>query len=265
MTTVTACTSEHAEEWDAFVARHPRATFYHRWGWKEINQRQFGHETSYLAARSDGRIVGILPLVCVKTVLFGTIACTMPFVNYGGPASDDPATDRLLVDEAIAQARRWEADYLELRTRHLLDGDLAVSHHKVSMTVELPADPDVLWNRFKTGHRQEIRRAAKNGLTARFGPDLLDAFYEVVAESWHELGTPFYRKAYFAHVLEAFPDHVRVCVLFDRAGRPAAAAMDGLHRETVEGMWLGIRPAYRTMLAGYGLYWELIKHACCGG
>lgn len=262
MPIVTRCTSDHAEEWDAFVARVPSATFYHRWSWKTLNERQLGHDTAYLAGRVDGRMTGVLPMVCVDTWLFGTIACTMPFVNYGGPASDDADTDRALVEAAIAQARAWRADYLELRTRHPLGGDLAVSQHKVSLTLELASDAEVLWNRFKTGHRQEIRRAAKNGLSARFGPELLDAFYSVVAESWHELGTPFYRKRYFEDVLHTFGDDIRICVLFDRAGRPAAAAMDGLHRDTVEGMWLGIRPQYRKQLAGYALYWELIKDAC---
>jgi len=31
---------------------------------------------------------------------------------------------------------------------------------------------------------------------------------------------------------------------------------------TIEGMWLGVRANYRNKLAGYILYWELIKHAC---
>jgi lipid II:glycine glycyltransferase (peptidoglycan interpeptide bridge formation enzyme) len=30
----------------------------------------------------------------------------------------------------------------------------------------------------------------------------------------------------------------------------------------VEGMWMGTRAKYRSQLAGYVLYWELIKHAC---
>ena len=43
------------------------------------------------------------------------------------------------------------------------------------MTLDLAADPEVLWKNFKTGHRQDIRRGYKNGLTARFGgAELLD-------------------------------------------------------------------------------------------
>ena len=43
-----------------------------------------GHESCYLAAFNQDRIVGVFPLVHVKSRLFGNIACSLPFVNYGG-------------------------------------------------------------------------------------------------------------------------------------------------------------------------------------
>jgi Acetyltransferase (GNAT) domain len=54
-------------------------------------------------------------------------------------------------------------------------------------------------------------------------------------------------------------------VVYDETALPAAAAFDGMHGDTVEGMWLGMLSQYKRKLVGYVLYWELIKHACENG
>lgn len=259
------CEDAQGRDWNEFVAASDRGSFYHRFEWKAINERYFGHQTAYLGALDQERLVGVLPFVQVKSRLFGNIACSMPFVNYGGPCTADAAIERHLLQEATAVVERWGVKYLEIRSRLPLQTDLPTSSHKVSLTVDLDKDPEVLFKAFKTGHRQDIRRAYKNGLTARFGrAELLDDFYRVVAESWHELGTPFYKKDYFQTILDAFPGAIRICVVY-AGDQPAAAAFDGLHGSTIEGMWLGIRQSYRRLLAGYALYWELIKDACEAG
>ena len=65
--------------------------------------------------------------------------------------------------------------------------------HKVSMTLELEADPDQLWNKFASEARTNIRRVYKDGLTVTAGGrELLPAFYSVMERSWRDLGTPLY-------------------------------------------------------------------------
>ena len=259
---VVDCDDTRRVEWDRFVESAPGAAFYHRYAWRDINRAELGHRSFYLAAVDGRRIVGILPVVQVKSRLFGNIGCSMPFVNFGGPCGESVDAEQALIQAAGRLVEQERLDYLEMRNPRRIDGDLPTSEHKVSMTLDLDRDPDVLWRGFKTGHRQDIRKGYKHGLVARHGgADLLDAFYEVLSESWHQLGTPFYRKSYFSSILRTFPTNCRICVVF--AGEvPAAAAFDGLHGDTVEGMWLGSRATYRSQMAGYVLYWELIKNAC---
>ena len=53
----------------------------------------FGHDCLYLAARDHaGRIEGVLPLVRVKSRIFGHFLVSMPFLNYGGPVGSPRAT-----------------------------------------------------------------------------------------------------------------------------------------------------------------------------
>ena len=263
--TIVHCDASRAADWDRFIDATPGGSFYHRFAWKGINETEFGHQSAYLAAMDGDRITGVLPLVRVDTRLFGNLACSLPFVNYGGPVTTDPDVERALFDEASRVVADWGSKYLEVRARRPLAVSLPTSSHKVSLTVALDADPEVLFKRFKTGHRQEIRRAYKHGLTAtQGGAELLDPFYDVLTDSWRALGSPLYAKRYFKAILDAFPSQVRICVVHAH-GEPAGAAFDGLHNDTVEGMWLGLRPQYRRFLVGYVLYWELIQDACRRG
>ena len=198
----------------------------------------------------------------MTSLLFGNIACSLPFLNYGGPCASNQAAEEALLGEAERVADEWRLDYLEIRSMKDLGSRFPSAQHKVAMTVEPDPDPDVHWTRFKTDHRKDIRQGYKKGLTARIGGlELLDDFYAILSESWRDLGTPIYRKAYLGEVISAFPDAVRLCVVY--AGTdPAAASFDGNQNGTVEGMWLGSGARSRAHDAGYVLYWEIIKNAC---
>lgn len=256
------CDGSQRDQWNEYVCRSPAASFYHLFEWRDVNRECFDHRTAYIAATEGDTVTGIFPLVQLKSRLFGNIACSLPFVNYGGPCADNPETERALLQEAGRIVDRWGVDYLEVRSRRHLGPDFATSDHKVSLTLDLKPDPDELWNAFKTGHRQAIRRAYKNGFKARIGgAELMDEFYSVLAESWRDLGTPVYPRRYLQTIARAFPTQTRISVVY-AGDEPAAAAFDALHGDTVEGMWLGTRAKYRDQMAGYVLYWELIKNAC---
>jgi FemAB-related protein (PEP-CTERM system-associated) len=262
---VVHCTDADANAWDAFLRESPGASFYHLFAWKGINERSFGHRCFYLAATQDDRIIGILPLVYIKSLIFGKILCSMPFVNFGGPCVHEEETERALLREAEAIVHRNRADYLEIRGTKRSVIALPTSEHKVSMTVALQSDADNLWTAFDTKHRREIRHAYKQGLHVKHGgAEHLDVFYEILSESWKSLGTPLYDKSYFRGVIDTFPDSVRIFIAY-HGDMPISAAMNGYHAKGVEGMWLGTRSGDRRLNPGYVLYWEMIKHACESG
>ena len=39
-------------DWDEYVKRHPKGTFFHQIGWKEVIEKSFGHQSHYLIAKS---------------------------------------------------------------------------------------------------------------------------------------------------------------------------------------------------------------------
>ena len=253
------------DAWTSYVRSHPEATLYHRVEWKGLIERNFGHQSIYLTAVKEGKISGILPLIFMKSRLFGTVLCSMPFLNYGGIVADDAGSAEALLEEASSLVRSLNADYLELRHLNRTDHSMPVKLHKVSMMVELDADPKVIWNSYKSEHRRLIRKAMKSGLEYAVGRhELLDEFYDVLSRGWKVLGTPIYSKRFFSDVLDTFGEAVEISVVyFDR--RPIATAFDGFHGGTVEGMWAYALREYRKLEPNYFLYWTLIERACQQG
>lgn len=257
-------TDADAADWDAFLERTPGANFYQTYAWRLINREQFGHDTRYLVARAAAGqgIRGVLPLVLLKSRLFGNILCSMPFVNFGGPCAVSLDISRALLARAAALTCELDADYAELRVLEPLGDDLPTTRHKVSMTIDLEADAERVWQAFTTKHRTNIRRVYKNAIEVRHGRhELLEDFYRLLSLSWRRLGTPIYRKTYFADILARFPEATRIFVAY-RHDVPVAAAFNGYFGDTVEGMWAGTSPENQKLQPNYVLYWEMIKHAC---
>lgn len=260
--TIATCDNTCREPWDSFLKNHPNGSFYHLFDWQQINEGYFGHNTYYLSASRGEVITGILPLVLLRSRLFGRILCSLPFVNFGGTVAADTGTEERLIGEAVSLCKNVEADYLEIRSPESLTADLPVSLHKVSMTVRLDGDPETLWSRFTSKHRTNIRRVYKHGIEVEAGgEELVNTFYQVLSESWRSMGTPIYRRSYFQEILKRFPNNTRIFVCRQN-NRPIAVALNGEFNGTVEGMWLGSRPEARRLQASYALYWEMIKDAC---
>ena len=64
--------TEQYSAWDEFVEKQcPEGTFFHKAGWKTVIEKAFKHPTHYIYAEKDNQIVAVLPLVQVKSFLFG--------------------------------------------------------------------------------------------------------------------------------------------------------------------------------------------------
>ena len=252
-------------EWDAFVEYHPSATFYHESKWKKVIEDSFGQRTFYLMARDEDSLHGILPFVHLKSLLFGSIFCSMPFLNFGGICADNHRAETALLDAAREIVARHNGDYLELRHINKSSLDLPVKTHKVSMTLDLDGNPDVIWRGFKSKHRTNIRRAIKNDLELVVGrQELLDDFYRIISIGWRNMGTPIYSKRFFENIVASFGHAIEIFIVKHR-GISIATAFNGLHKDVVEGMWTYCLPEYSRLQTNYYLYWSMIEKACRDG
>ena len=103
--------------WDDYVKAHPKGTFFHLIGWKEVIEKSFGLTSCYLVAEST-QIVGLFPLFRVKSLLFGRPMVSTAFAPYGGILADDRSIETALYDEAVNLKKKMNLDYLEIRNEN---------------------------------------------------------------------------------------------------------------------------------------------------
>ena len=252
-------------DWDRLVGAAPGGTHFHRIGWLNVIERVHGHECLALAARApDGSLAGVLPLVHVRSLLFGRYLVSMPFVNYGGPLGTDEAVRALAVD-AVARAREKGAKLLELRSRRPLPLDLPASHRKVTALLDLPAGgPEVLWDAYAPKMRTKIRRPQKDGVTMRFGRDQLEPFFRVFAHHMRDLGTPTQPLRFFEAIAAAFGGDVWFgCAWLNDV--PIAAGCGFRWADEFEITWSSALTEYRHIKVTMFLFWSFIERAAREG
>jgi len=217
-----------------FLAGAPResgACHEHDPRWLSVLSKAMGHRTMAVVARrggASGEMTGYLPLALVSSRLFGRFLVSLPYLNRAGIVAVDEAVAGELMDAATGLADRFSVQYLELRHQ-----ENAVDHRsitdtrdqKVRMVLELPGDPDALWDSYNAKVRNQVRKGDKAGLSICFGgSELLEGFYAVFSTNMRDLGTPVYPRKLFGSILEVFEDGAELAVV-SHAGQPVAGAL----------------------------------------
>lgn len=252
-------------EWDGYVRTQDGWTHFHLIGWRTVLARVFRHECLYLVARetTSGQIAGVLPLVRVRSLLFGHYLVSMPFLNYGGPLGSIEAM-KALVANAVSLAGRAAVKLLELRNRTALPIDLPVSHRKLTVVLDLPSDANALFASLPAKLRSQIRRPRKDGVTVRFGAEEVGAFHQVFAHHMRDLGTPALPKAFFDALADVFPDDVHFAVAY-HDGRPIACGCGFLWNGEFEITWASALRSHSAMSPNMLVYWELMERMTRAG
>ncbi len=253
--------SQPTAEWDEFILQHPQSRIYHLSCIHRVIRHTFGHPTRYIVARRNGCVVGGLPIVHMKSRIFGNFMISMPFFNYGGLCANEPDVKKALLQEAVQIAEEESIDYLELRHVEPQFPDLFHKSHKVSMYLDLPEHPDILWDGFRSKLRSQIRRPQKDGVYIKVGKqELLDDFYKVFSVNMRDLGTPVYSKNLFANVLK-FCHEASWIVAAYKDGKPIAAGFLLGYKDIMEIPWASSLRKYKHLAANMLMYWHALKLA----
>ncbi len=247
-----------AGQWDRFVESAADATFCHLHGWREVFGAGFGHPTHYRAAVSAQGLVGVQPLVHVRSRLFGNYLVSMPFLNYGGPLGTT-GVRTALADDARRIAEQAGVDLLELRARVPLDTSLDEVHRKVTVVLALGDDAEQLFTKgLKAKVRSQVRRPLKAGMEARIGSEGVDDFYTVFAQNMRDLGTPVLPRSMFHDLVRVFPDRVVFSVIYADQ-RPVAGGCGFVFGSEFEITWASSLREFSRDAPNMLLYWSLME------
>jgi FemAB-related protein (PEP-CTERM system-associated) len=254
-----------SDEWDSFVLRHPKATFFHQTAWKRVMGQTYGYRPYYFCAKRGDEITGIAPSFLTSSWITGRCLISLPFAVYGGICSTDAETETVLRNHLEQLAQELQVEYLELRNREggLMDG-YCPNDRYATFTIPLLADTDALYRAFPKDIRYMIRKGEKAGLSIRRGADQLHTFYRLMTVNLRRLGTPAFPRALFDNLSREYPHQVDIAVVYAQ-DRPVAGGMSFRFRDWLQPYYIGSLEEAKGLAANNFLWWELIKLAAESG
>ena len=249
--------------WNEYVDRHPSGSIFHRAEWKKVFD-VYHLPTNWLAAVRGKQVVGILPVVRQRSLLFGNQLVSLPWFDAAGVLADDSEAQTALVEQALFLARAERIPTVQLRQLESFNLSPHVRTDKVLMRLSLSDDPQELWKNFSPKVRNQVRKAQKAGLVVHSGgEELLDDFYRVYSTNMRDLGSPAHHREFFQAVFDAFTDESRIHVV-RHADSAVGAGFTMANGDCLEIPWASSLRTYNKLCVNHVMYWHILEQACGG-
>lgn len=228
--------------WDDYVYGHPKASFYHLYGWGRAFEDVFGFNGYYLKAEKEGKICGILPLVMQKNIFCRSLV-SIPIGVYAGPLCDSNEIAKALVVRAVELTKQLGCAYLELRGLERSDEKLVPKELYAMFKSELPARSEECLEKTPRKARAAMRHAIDSGLSSDVSLKYLDDCYDIYAINQRHLGSPVVSKRWFAKLPEVFKGKTNILAV-KSGNRTIAAVLTFFFKDTVMPFYGGCRPEF---------------------
>jgi len=247
------------QRWDDYVNASENGTFFHLSAWQTVIRQAFGHPTYYLYHEQEGNITGILPLVHIKSPLFGNSLISNAFCVYGGIVAQNQESFQALANKATDLANELGVDYLEMRNRVQQHSNWPHKELYVTFRKSLDPDHDKNMSAIPRKQRAMVRAGIKAGLVSVVD-ESIERFYRAYSESVRNLGTPVFPKPYFQILKELFGDACDI-ITIEHEGKAVASVMNFYYKGEVLPYYGGGTEQARDIKANDFMYWEVMRRA----
>lgn len=270
-------TAEQYDEYEAFASAHPQSCFTQSIKWREV-KNNWGFEV-VVSRDGAGKIAGGCAVLVQKVPLVGTSFLYAP----RGPVCDlhDEAVMRDIKTGIDELARRHKAHVFKMDPDTLIT-DTELMELAKKLGFEHFAGPEgfeTIQARFnyrldiagKTEDevlaavtqktRYNIRVAQKHGVEVRVvGQEYLDDFVRIMQTTGERDGFNVRPKEYFARMLTALGDSVRLYMAFYE-GQPISGAITTNYAGKTCYVYGASDNVYRNVMPNYLVQWEMIRWA----
>jgi CelD/BcsL family acetyltransferase involved in cellulose biosynthesis len=256
------------QRWLPFLASSESATVFHHPAWIETLIRTYHYKSASLACVDGDQILGVLPLLEIRSRLTGKRGVGLPFSDYGGAVAVSDAAHAALVDAAIRLQgeRGWE--FVELRGPVAHPGAQVAASFK-RHTLRLDPDVDRLYRTFDKGQNQRsVAKFLKSGAVVerRTDPDALRAFMRLNYQTRRKHGLPPQPDRFFDELQKLLLDRTMGFVsLARREETVLAACVFLLLGKTVYYKFGASDEAHLAHRPNHGIMWDAIRWAAAEG
>lgn len=216
-------------QWDALLASHPGASFFHSSAWARVLGETYGHSPAYFCRFAGSQLRELLALMEVSSPFTGKRGVSVPFADFCLPLSGEGGDLHLLYEFAANYGLQKKWRYIECRGGgKRLCAQATPSLAFFGHLIDLAVGEEQLFKRLESAVRRGVRKAHQHGLRVEFSTSLqsVETYYALHCRTRRHHGVPpqpfrFFKNIH-RHVIGAGRGFV---ALARSAERPVAGAV----------------------------------------
>jgi len=236
---------------------------FHTLFYKKFIEEAFNCKYTFLAVDDEG-IKIILPVVGIKSKLFGNKIISSAYLEYGGFAGDENYVGGLVdfINENYSNC-----GYLEIRGgTEKFDGVLPSKLIKKNLykrfVLELKSEEET-WRGIQKWKRKAVKKALRNVEVKEVPFSDLDGFYNLYCRNMRQFGSPPYAKKYFVSFYKNIVGEGLGKIYGAYFQNKIAAALLGFcYQDRVHIVIAVSDPKHQNIRPNDAVHWEFIKWAC---
>lgn len=265
---------EDFRDWDRFLLSQKASTVYHTSQWLSIIKEAYGHEPCcILLEDKDGKIVGGLPLVTVRSNFTGTRLTSVPGAESCNPLVRNQGDYDLLLAYLFELRKERDFKYIELRT----SDDFGFTHHGLIrqgmemstylLDLNIPLD-DIFSSFHHSCIQRAIKKSAKAGLALAAGGAETDVreFYKLYCGMRKRYGLLPQPYIFFSRMWSIMAPHGKIEILSaSHEGRTISSVLLLKHGDIVTYEYGASLHETLHLHPSHFLLWEAIRRATAEG
>lgn len=250
--------SSRQVEWNDYVQSARLSNPFQLWGWKHVFEEAYGLNSVFLAAYDQEKIVGVLPMLKVKSPIFGKYLTSLP----GGISADSAEVQEALLAYAKGIVQEEEMQYLVLRDslEKVENPDLLTDEKHVVMMMNLDGGMDAVKKKVNRKTRQRANKGKRKSVTTETSPKLLDDYYPVFSRAMRERGTPTQGIKFFKSAASQFSEQFQTMVI-NKDDQILGGGFIFYFKDILVCTWAGALREYLDLNTFYVMIWDTIELA----
>jgi Acetyltransferase (GNAT) domain len=179
-------------QWNSWILEQGGATFFHTAEWAQVLIEAYNYRPQYAVFKEAGRILGILPIMEVRSPWTGRRGVCLPFSDECGPLLSGGLALSEVMGCVKEQGLRSEWSYLELRggantLPAAIQSDAYLGHR-----LPLEASEELQFARLRGSHRRSIQKSLREGVEVEHlqSREAMDVFYALHCRTRRHHGVP---------------------------------------------------------------------------
>jgi serine/alanine adding enzyme len=246
------------DRWENFIDSNPRAIAWQSFKWLDILRKNYNIKFYPIVALSGSEITGILPLYYLKIPFSKPILSSVPFAVAGGIVSDDPESERLLLDKAIEISKSHEDSKIIFKQyKHKVIGQLSSDENFCNKELSLSPQTEKMWAEFAQSNKDNIKLGEKTDFKIEHPSNDISGFHNFLFYHHQRKGIPCTGKGWITDLVKSGMYSIALMKLNNKI---VAATMVKEFKDTISFPFsCTCDPNSENFHLIYNLYWELIK------